>query len=230
VRTLLGMIDAVWLDPELLHAVGNIKLRGASTTVLYGMEDVPVVAPLTADVLSGLLSLTPTTAALERAADHAKYGSASESPHVELTLQTARWPDIRLAPGGKQVLVASAQWSPYHLRDGGWDAAEREAFGDRVSASIEGVMPGFGTRVLHRTVLTPLDIEQRYGVTEGALTHGELMLDQILFMRPVQGWGRHAMPVRGLYLGGAGTHPGPGVLGGPGLLAADRVLLDKPRR
>ncbi len=231
-RTLLGLIYSVWLDPEFLHAVGNIKFRGATTTVLYALDGVPDVggggpAP---EMLRGILSLTPTTAAMERAADAAKYGGASAQPHVEITLQTARWPDSRLAPGNKQVLVATAQWSPYHLRDGAWDAAARDGFADRVSATIEAAMPGFNARVLHRVALTPSDVEERYGVTEGALTQGEMMLDQILFMRPVPGWSRHAMPIRGLYLGGAGTHPGPGVLGGPGWLAADRMIADKRQK
>ena len=145
-------------------------------------------------------------------------------------LQTARWPDIRLAPGGKHVLVATAQWSPYELRDGDRpNGVARDAFADRVTDRIEGLLPGFAARVMHREILAPRDIEERYGVTEGALTQGELMLDQILFMRPVPGWGRYAMPVRGLFLGGAGTHPGPNVPGGPGWLAADRMISEKSR-
>jgi phytoene dehydrogenase-like protein len=227
-RTLLGLLDPVWLDPEFMHAVRNIKFRGATTTVLYALDGSPDVAGLAPEMLNGVLSLTPNLSALERAADAAKYGAASEQPHVELSLQTARWPDGRLAPGGKHVLVATAQWSPYHLRDGAaWDGSTRDAFADRIGAVIEAVLPGFGARVLHRVTLTPRDVEQMYGVTEGALTQGEMMLDQILFMRPVPGWGRRAMPIRGLYLGGAGTHPGPGVLGGAGWLAAERVLVDK---
>ncbi len=229
-RTLLGLVDSIWLDPEFLHAVKNLKFRGATTTVLYALDGVPAASGLEPEALRGIVSLTPSTSAMERAADAAKYGAASEEPHVEITLQTARWPDSRLAPGDKHVLVATAQWSPYHLRDGGWDAGARDAFADRVSAAIEAVMPGFGARVLHRVALTPRDIEERYGVTEGALTQGEMMLDQILFMRPVPGWSRYAMPVRGLYLGGAGTHPGPGILGGPGWLAADRVIADKRQK
>ena len=85
-------------------------------------------------------------------------------------------------------------------------------------------MPGFANAVIHREILTPVDLESRFGVTEGAMTHGEMTLDQILFMRPVPGWGRYAMPIAGLYLAGCGAHPGPGVLGGAGWLAAKRIL------
>ena len=121
------------------------------------------------------------------------------------------------------MLVAHAQWAPYRLREG-WDAERREAFGDRVALAIERVAPGFGTRVLAREVLTPVELEARYGLTEGAASHGEMSLDQILFMRPVAGASRYAMPLDGLFLCGAGAHPGSGIAGGPGWLAARQVL------
>lgn len=227
VRTLLGLVDPVWLDPELLRAVGNIKLRGSTTVVAYGLGGLP--SPPggdAAEVLRGVLSLTPEVTDLERAADAAKYGRVSERPHVELTSPTCRWPDGRLAPGGKHVLVATARWTPYSLGDGAWDGARREAVGDRVDAVIEEALSGFRELVEHRAVFTPRDIAERWGLTEGAATQGEPMLDQILFMRPVPALARHATPIRGLYLGGCGTHPGPGVVGGAGWLAARRVLAD----
>jgi phytoene dehydrogenase-like protein len=179
-------------------------------------------------MLSGVVSLTRTVAELEVAADAAKYGRISERPHVELTMPTSRWPDAGLAPAGHHVLVASAQSVPYALRDGDdWNAARRDALVDSVTSAIEFAAPGFSERVLHRAVFTPREIEESFGLTEGAATQGELTLDQILFMRPVPGCGRYTMPIRGLYLGGAGTHPGPGVVGGAGWLAADRVLREK---
>jgi phytoene dehydrogenase-like protein len=147
---------------------------------------------------------------------------------VEFTVPSLRWPS--LAPAGKHVAVATARFTPYRLRDDtAWDADRSHALGAAVTAAVSRAIPGFADAVLHRQVLTPPDLEARYGFTEGALTHGELTLDQILFMRPVPGWGRHAMPIAGLYLGGAGTHPGPGVVGGPGWLAARRVLADGKR-
>ena len=216
-RTLLGMVDPVWLDPEFMLAVKNIKMRGCAAFVLFGVKTGPSDSAL-------VRCLTPTTVALEKAADAAKYGEISETPHVEIFSPGAHWQD--LSPAGTSVLVARVQYAPFAVK-GGWDASKSEALATRTTAIIEQAIPGFASRVERRAVLTPRDLEERFGVTEGALTHGELTLDQILFMRPVPGWGHYEMPVRGLYLGGAGAHPGPGILGGAGLLAARAALRHK---
>jgi phytoene dehydrogenase-like protein len=227
-RTLLHLVDPVWLDPELLEAVRHIKFRGCTATVQYALDALPEVAGLSRDALAGVVSLTPTMDGLERAYDAAKYGELSAVPHIEVTVPTLRWPS--LAPAGKHVMVARVQYAPYRLRDGAcWDAARANALAQRADDVIGRSMPGVSSTVLHRAVVTPRDLAERFDLTEGALTHGELTLDQILFMRPVAGLGRHAMPIAGLYLGGAGAHPGPGVLGGPGWLAAQRVLADGKR-
>ena len=222
--TLLDWVDPVWLDPEFVHAVSNIRHRGCTAFVLYALEALPDFPGLCSkEALSGIVSLTPDLVALERAADAAKYGAASERPHVELTVPTLLWP--ALAPLGKHVAVARVQYSPYRLKDGAtWDAARVNALADSVTSVIEAVVPGFRSLVLHRVAWSPRDLEERFGLREGAASQGELGLDQILFMRPVAGWGRHATPIFGLYLGGAGTHPGPGILGGAGWLAAERLL------
>ena len=224
-RTLLGMVDPVWLDPELLLALRNIRFRGCTAFVLYALDALPELAGVddARGALSGVVSLTPDLDTLERAADAAKYGRIPERPHVELSVPSLHWPD--LAPAGRHVLLARVQYAPYRLRDGAaWDAARADALADAVTALIEEAAPCFSTRVLHRATLTPRDLEERYGLTEGAATHGELGLDQILFMRPVSGLAHYATPIDGLYLCGAGTHPGPGVAGGPGWLAARRAL------
>jgi phytoene dehydrogenase-like protein len=124
------------------------------------------------------------------------------------------------------VLVAHAQWVPYQSREGAWSAARGAALGDTVTGLLEEAAPGFAARVRGSVVRAPADLEARYGLTEGAVSHGELTLDQILFMRPIPGFGRHRMPVTGLYLGGPGAHPGPGVAGGPAWLAAKALLAD----
>jgi phytoene dehydrogenase-like protein len=147
---------------------------------------------------------------------------------VEISVPTLRWP--LLAPPGKHVMVAKVQYAPHGLRGAVWDTATSSALGETVTRAISRVSPGFTSAVLQRTVVTPRDIETRFGSTEGAVTQGELTLDQILFMRPVAGWGQYAMPLGGLYLGGVGTHPGPGVLGASGLLAARRLLTDWGKR
>ena len=228
-RTLLEWIDPVWLDPEFVHAVGNIRYRGCTAIAMFALDALPEFPGLSSkQALAGVVSLTPSIRALEKAADAAKYGTVSEHPHVEFTVPTVLQPD--LADHGKQVLVARAQYAPYRLRNGAtWDAGMRDALGATMAAAIEAVAPGFRSRVLHQATLSPRDLEERYGLREGASSQGELGLDQILFMRPVAGWGRHGTPISGLYLGGAGTHPGPGILGGPGWLAAERLLGDRRR-
>ena len=223
-RTFLEWVDPVWLDPEFVHAVGNIRHRGCTAFVMYALEALPEFPGLsTPSALAGLLSLTPDIVSLERAADAAKYGTVSERPHVELTVPTLLWPD--LAPSGRHVAIAAVQYAPFRLSQGAsWDDARRDALAESVTSAIEAVAPSFRSRILHRAVWSPRDLGERFGLREGAASQGELMLDQILFMRPVAGWGRHATPIAGLYLGGCGTHPGPGVLGGAGWLAAERLL------
>lgn len=230
VRTLTEWVDPVWLDPEFMHAVGNIRHRGCTAIVLYALESLPEFPGLASkEALAGIVSLTPSLRLLESAADAAKYGEVSERPHVELTAPTLHWPE--LAPEGRHVLVARVQYAPYRLRgDAAWDATTRDALAARVTVAIDSAAPGFRSRVLQRVALSPLDLEERFGLREGAASQGELGLDQILFMRPVAGWGNHRTPIAGLYLGGAGSHPGPGVLGGAGWLAAKRLLSDRRRR
>ena len=215
-RTLLGMVDPVWLDPEFMLAVKNIKLRGCTAFVLYG------VSGLEQDRYSMLTSLTTSMVALEKAADAAKYGEMSTEPHVEFFSPSHRWQG--LAPAGWDVIAARVQYAPYTVKSGSWDRAAADALEKKVTAAIARAIPDFASKIEHRLVLTPRDVEERFGVTEGALTHGEMTLDQILFMRPVPGWGHYEMPVRGLFLGGCGAHPGPGILGGAGLLAARAAL------
>ena len=212
-------VDPVWLDPEFLHAVRKIKFRGIRATALFAMDGLPDTTGL-----DGVVSCTPTTVALEKAYDAAKYGETSERPHVEFSVPTLLWPD--LAPAGKHVVVAHIQYiagESVGRSVGPSDAS----LADAITGVLDDALPGFSSRIRHQSVLTPRDLAERYGLTEGAVTHGELTLDQIMFMRPVAGSGQYAMPVTGLYLGGAGAHPGPGVLGGPGWLAARRVLRDR---
>jgi len=224
-RTLLGMVDPVWLDPEFLHAVRQIKYRGCTAFVMYALDALPETPGL-ADpraALASMVTLTCSTEALERGYDAAKYGRISDPLHVELIVPSLRWP--RLAPEGKHVLVARVQYAPYALSGGAtWDAARSSLIGDGATSIISRAMPTLADHVVARSVVTPADLEATYGLTEGSVSHGELTLDQILFMRPVAGWGRFAMPIDGLYLGGSGAHPGPGILGASGWLAAKRAL------
>jgi phytoene dehydrogenase-like protein len=202
-HTMHELIDPIYVDPELSQAIGTVKYRGACAKVNLVLDGLPA---LHEEALRGALVVAPDMSYLERAYDAAKYGSISERPYLEARLPTVH--DASLAPAGRHVMSVLVQWVPYRLRAGAWDAARRDAVGDLVVKTLGDVLPGFTERVIGRQVLTPADIETRYGATEGSLTHGELTLDQILFMRPVPGLSRHATPISGLYLGGPGTHPG----------------------
>jgi phytoene dehydrogenase-like protein len=164
---------------------------------------------------------------LERAADDAKYGRVSEQPFLEITIPSIS--DPSLAPAGKHVMSVWMQSAPYHLKNGGW-SKQRDALGDTVVNLIEEYAPGFKNSILHRQVLSPLDLERTYGLTEGHLYHAELALDQIFFMRPVPGWSRYHTPIDNLYLCGSGTHPGGGVTGLPGYYAAKEILKSLKRK
>jgi phytoene dehydrogenase-like protein len=202
-RTMHELIDPIYVDPELSSAIGAVKYRGACAKVNLVLDGLPALAK---ELLGGALVVAPDMSYLERAFDAAKYGSVSERPYLEARIPTVH--DPSLAPEGRHVMSVLVQWVPYRLRAGAWDATRRDAVGDLVVKTLTDALPGLSDRVVARQVLTPKDIEERYGATEGSLTHGELTLDQVLFMRPVPGLSRHATPIAGLYLAGPGTHPG----------------------
>ena len=205
-RTVLGMVDAGWLDPEQVAALRHVKCRGVVARVSLACEGVD----------AGELAVAPSMEYLERAYDDAKYRRVSARPYVEGSLRNG-------------VMDAHVQYTPYRLADGAWDAERRRALGESVMRTLGEHVPELRGKAVVREVLTPLDLEGRYGVTEGHLYHGELTLDQILFMRPVPGWSRYRTSIGGLYLCGAGTHPGGAIAGGPGRNAARVMLQEMPR-
>jgi phytoene dehydrogenase-like protein len=167
------------------------------------------------------MHICPNIEYVERAWDDAKYGRPSERPLLELTVPTMY--DPSLAPPGKHIMGIFLQYAPYTLREGTWDEL-REPFGDRVIALIDEYAPGFSSKIEHRQVLSPLDLERRFGITGGNIFHGEMSLDQMFVMRPVAGWARYRTPVKGLFLCGSGAHPGGGVMGAPGYNCAREML------
>src|SRR5206468_126540 len=168
----------------------------------------------------------PSIEYIERAYDDAKYGKASANPFLDVTLPTVVDPD--LAPPGKHVMSVLVQYAPYALRGGRWDT-EGEKLAERVTGILEDYMPGLGGLILGRQVLTPADLQERFGLTEGHIYHGEMTLDQSLVLRPVPGWSRYRTPIEGLYLCGSGSHPGGGITGAPGYNAAREILKDWAR-
>lgn len=213
-QTMLTLVDTIWLDPELMRDVSNIKFRGCTAFVHYALDGLPSSSLGHGD-LASVVSLSPTMERIERAYDPVKYGERASSPHVEISVPSLRWPS--LAPEGKHVLVARVQYVPEGTADG-------VALAEDVTKTIEAAFPGFAGLVRGVRVTTPATLASEYGLDGGAITGGEITLDQILFMRPVAGWGRYRMPVGGLFLGGCGCHPGPGVFGGAGWLAARAAL------
>ena len=222
-RTLLGLVSPEWLDPEDLHRVRSIRGRGSASFVRFAVDRKPPFdGPSDGDRhLAGRIQIAATLDDLERAYDAAKYGRIPEAPWIEITIPTVV--DPALAPAGHHVVAARVQFTPYALRDGSW-SEEGAALGERVTTAIEALAPGFTQSIVARDVVTPVDIEARWGLTGGCLYHVDMTLDQLLYMRPVAGWFDYDTPVDGLFLCGPGGHPGGGITGLPGRNAARRIL------
>jgi phytoene dehydrogenase-like protein len=225
--TFFGLLHPADLEPRFMRQVRNVRFRGTIAKVNLALGALPRFEGASGDdCLSGHIVISPSLEYLERAADDAKYGRASAEPVLDAVVPTVL--DPSLAPEGRHILSVTARWAPYHLRDGDWDN-QRAALGDRVVATLARFAPGLPGLIEHRQDLTPLDYERIYGLTEGSPHHGEMALDQLLFMRPIPGFGRYRTPVAGLYLCGAGTHPGGGLTGAPGFNAAREILSDLRR-
>ena len=158
---------------------------------------------------------------MERAYDDAKYGRYSRKPYIDIVIPSLTDPSI--APPGKHVMSCFVQYAPYHLAEGTWDD-HKEAFGDTVVNTIAEHAPNFKSLIRHRQVVTPLDLEREWGLSEGNIFQGELSLEQLFFLRPVPGWANYRTPIKGLYMCGSATHPGGGIMGAPGRNAALSVL------
>jgi phytoene dehydrogenase-like protein len=174
-----------------------------------------------AAAMSGCMRLAPNVDSIERAFDAAKYGRFSDEPWIELTIPSIL--DPALAPSGQHVVSAYVQFTPFELRGTTWDA-ERERLGTIVGRTVEKYAPGFERSIIARQIITPQDLERTYGLTGGHIFHGELALDQLFVARPLLGWSRSRTPIRNLYLCGSGTHPGTGLDGRAGALAAREIL------
>jgi phytoene dehydrogenase-like protein len=222
-RTFLKLVDPYHLDPHFVLTVRNIRSRGVSAKVNFALDSYPKWKALQEDFKPVVVAIAPNMNYLERAFDDAKYGEYSRGPFLDIAIPSVV--DPGLAPEGKQVMSVYCMFAPYHLRNGDWNAM-RELFGDVVVQTIENYAPGFSESILHRQVITPLDLERIYGLTEGHVHHQELSLDQIFFMRPVPGYSHYRTPVQNLYMCSAATHPGGGVTGIPGSLAAQAILSD----
>ena len=224
-RTFLKLVADGHLDPSFTESLSRYRMRGSSGKVNLALDRFVdfTARPGDGPHVRGDIAVAPSVAYLERAYDQAKYGAFSQRPYMNVVIPSLSDPTV--APPGKHVMSIFVQYAPYHLAEGpeNWPA-QREAFGDAVVATLEEHCPGLRDAILHRQVLTPWDLEQDFGLTEGNIFHGELSLEQLLFMRPVPGWARYRTPIKGLWLCASGTHPGGGVMGAPGRLAAQQML------
>jgi phytoene dehydrogenase-like protein len=219
-RTFMDLLGAEHLDTGFVTRVRNIRMRGDAAKLHLALDGLPTFIGLEAADLKGRLVIAPDVDYVERAFNPAKYGEFSPEPVMEITLPSLH--DPSLAPEGKHVLSAVVQYAPYRLT-GGWEAG-REAFAAAALGVLSRYAPDIGSKIVASELLTPADIERQFGMTGGHWHHGELALDQMLMLRPVPGAAQYRTPLAGLYLCGAGAHPGGGVMGAAGLNAASQVI------
>ena len=225
--TFLKLIEPSELNPEFRTSIEHYRVEGTSLKMNLALDGLPdfTAFPGTPGPQHGAtMHICPSIDYVERAWDDAKYGRPSQNPLLEMTCPTIYDPD--LAPAGKHIMGIFLQYAPYTLRDATWDDL-REPYGDRVLDVISEYAPNIHSIVRERQVLSPLDLERRFGIAGGNIFHGEMSLDQMFFLRPVAGWARYRTPIAGLYLCGSGAHPGGGVMGAPGYNAAREILNSK---
>ncbi len=230
-RTFLQMVGRDHLDPEFVEQIERYKIRGSSGKVNLALDALPHLACLEgieaktgyaeASYLRGALSISPSIDYLERAYQDAKYGHFSRRPYMDIVIPTLA--DPAMAPPGKHVMSIFVQYAPYELAEGTWEE-QREPFGDAVIDTLAEYIPNLKDIILYRQVVTPWDLEQTMGMTQGNIFHGELSLEQLFFLRPAAGWADYTTPIKNLFQCGSGTHPGGGVMGAPGRLAAQKIL------
>ena len=226
-RTFLTLIDAEHLPAEFIEEVRRFKLRGSSGKVNLALDALPdfTCIPGPGAHLRGAISISPSVEYMERAYDEAKYGAYSSRPYIDMVIPSLTDPSV--APPGKHVLSCFVQYAPYKLKEGpeAWEG-KREAFGDTVVNTIAQYAPNLKDIIVGRQIVTPLDLDREFGLTEGNIFQGELSLEQLFFLRPIPGWAKYRTPVKNLYMCGSATHPGGGIMGANGRIAAMEILKD----
>ncbi len=230
-RTFLGLVEPGTLDPAFEEEVRRFKFRGSSGKVNLAVDRLPdfTCLPGEGEHLRGAISFSPSLDYMEQAYDDAKYGRFSRRPYIDMIIPTLV--DPAMAPPGKHVISCFVQYAPYRLDPslGTWDD-QREVFGDTVIDTIAERAPNIRDVIVGRQVLTPLDMERTIGLSEGNIFQGELTLEQLFFNRPVPGYARFRTPIRDLWLCGSATHPGGGIMGANGRIAALEVLRSRGRK
>ena len=224
--TFQRLLEPGTLPDDFVADIRRFKFRGSSAKVNLALDALPdfTCLPGHGPHLRGAVSVSPSVDYMERAYDEAKYGRFSRRPYIDIVIPSLT--DTSLAPPGKHVMSCFVQYAPYDLKEGTWDE-QRQALGDTVIDTLSEYAPNMRHIVRHRQVVTPLDLEREWGLSEGNIFQGELTLEQLFFLRPAPGWAQYRTPVANLYMCGSATHPGGGIMGAPGRNAATRILADR---
>jgi phytoene dehydrogenase-like protein len=224
-RSFLSFVEAKHFPDEFVQQIRNFRVRGSSGKVNIALSALPEFTCLPGDspLHKGAISISPSIDYIERAYDEAKYGQFSTNPYIDMIIPSMI--DRDMAPPGHHVMSCFVQYAPYDI-EGGWDDAKRDAFGETVISTLERYAPNIRKIIVGKQVITPKDIERIAGITGGNIFHGELLLHQLFFLRPAPQWADFRTPLPGYYFGAAGTHPGGGVMGAAGKMAAQEVLRD----
>lgn len=224
-RTFLQFVDPKYFPDEFIQSIKNFRTRGSSGKLNLALSELPDFTALPGEgpLHRGAISISPSLDYIERAYDEAKYGQFSRRPFIDMIIPSAIDPDM--APPGQHVASCFIQYAPYDL-EGGWDDAKKEAFAETVISTLEIYAPNIRRTIVGKQVITPVDIERIVGITGGNIFHGEMLLNQIFFLRPVAGWADFRTPLRGYYLAASGAHPGGGVMGAAGKLSVQEALKD----
>ena len=222
--TFLNLVDPYYLDPKFIRHVNNIKYQGTMARVHFALDTLPKFSGLnerTEQLLSGHIQIAPTVTYIQKAYDPIKYGSYSKQPYLDIQIPTLS--DSSLAPEGNHTMSVTVKYMPYKLSEGHWDEL-RETIGQLVINTLSEYAPDFDRSIRHYKVITPLDMEQVYNLPEGNPSHGEMTMNQFMWMRPIPGYAQYSAPIDGLYLCSAATHPGGGVTGIGGRNASRQIL------
>ncbi|HSB00645.1 MAG TPA: NAD(P)/FAD-dependent oxidoreductase [Anaerolineae bacterium] len=224
-RTFLQFVEPKYFPDEFVTSIRNFRVRGSSGKVNLALSELPqfTALPNEPTVQRGAVSISPSIDYIERAYDDAKYGQISQRPYIDMIFPSMI--DRDMAPLGGHVMSCFVQYAPYDV-EGGWDDTKRNQLGETVIATIEQYAPNIRKAIVGMQVITPKDIETIAGITGGNIFHGELLLHQIFFLRPVPKWADFRTPLKGYYFGASGAHPGGGVMGAAGMLAAKEILKD----
>jgi phytoene dehydrogenase-like protein len=230
-RTFLGFVEPKYFPDEFVTSIRNFRVRGSSGKVNIALSELPNFNALPFEgrgydsvLHRGAVSISPSIDYIERAYDDAKYGQISQRPYLDMIFPSMIDPDM--APPGGHVMSCFVQYAPYDI-EGGWEDSKRDQLGEAVISTIEQYAPNIRRAIVGMQVITPKDIERIAGITGGNIFHGELLLHQIFFLRPVPQWADFRTPLKGYYFGAAGAHPGGGVMGAAGMLAAKEILKDE---